>query len=218
MNSAKRCVHIVCELSEVLFPFTGMNWEENTSGGNGKVKLNYSCAVYKCENIIYNEHISISTLRSPLRASSFQCVWFLRAEPGSSALCVLRFGSLCFLCICPVPACNVVTASRDTAGMTMSLTIYMKWFVNSTYKYSFPPQIPVGSCSVYDPVFSGSECDALKELGFTVLTENEVHTSTDLKMHLFCRPFLSIIFTTGGKASGLSTHPVLPDALWEGSV
>lgn len=34
-------------------------------------------------------------------------------------------------------------------------------------------QIPVGSCSVYDPVFSESECDALKELGFTVLTENE---------------------------------------------
>ncbi|XDV49582.1 hypothetical protein PO909_018805 [Leuciscus waleckii] len=34
-------------------------------------------------------------------------------------------------------------------------------------------QIPVGSCSVYDPVFSVSECDALKELGFTVLTENE---------------------------------------------
>ncbi|KAK9971047.1 hypothetical protein ABG768_026943 [Culter alburnus] len=34
-------------------------------------------------------------------------------------------------------------------------------------------QIPVGSCSVYDPVFSASECDALKELGFTVLTENE---------------------------------------------
>ncbi len=123
----------------MLFPFTGMNWEEKTSGWNGKVKLNYSCAVYKCENIIYNEHIPISTLRPPLRASSFQCVWFLRAEPGSSALCVLRFGSLCFLCICPVPACNVVTASRDTAGMTMSLMIYMKWFVNSTSKYSFPP-------------------------------------------------------------------------------
>uniref|UniRef100_A0A8C2BIG9 SRR1 domain containing n=1 Tax=Cyprinus carpio TaxID=7962 RepID=A0A8C2BIG9_CYPCA len=34
-------------------------------------------------------------------------------------------------------------------------------------------QIPVGSCSVYDPVFSESECDALRELGFTVLTENE---------------------------------------------
>ncbi|KAG1973315.1 SRR1-like protein [Pimephales promelas] len=34
-------------------------------------------------------------------------------------------------------------------------------------------QIPVSSCSVYDPVFSESECDALKELGFTVLTENE---------------------------------------------
>lgn len=34
-------------------------------------------------------------------------------------------------------------------------------------------QIPVSSCCVYDPVFSPSECDALKELGFTVLTENE---------------------------------------------
>lgn len=28
----------------------------------------------------------------------------------------------------------------------------------------------------------------------------------------------SIIFLTGGKAPSLSTHPVLPDALWEGSV
>ncbi|XP_067270563.1 SRR1-like protein [Pseudorasbora parva] len=34
-------------------------------------------------------------------------------------------------------------------------------------------QIPASSCCVYDPVFSASECDALKELGFTVLTENE---------------------------------------------
>ncbi|XP_051524267.1 SRR1-like protein [Myxocyprinus asiaticus] len=34
-------------------------------------------------------------------------------------------------------------------------------------------QIPVGSCCVYDPVFSVSECDALREFGFTVLTENE---------------------------------------------
>lgn len=80
-------------------------------------------------------------------------------------------------------------------------------------------QIPVGSCCVYDPVFSEIECDALKELGFTVLTENEVHhTFIDIKRHLFCCQFLRIIFHTGGKASGLSTHPVLPDALWEGSV
>ncbi|XP_043103131.1 SRR1-like protein [Puntigrus tetrazona] len=34
-------------------------------------------------------------------------------------------------------------------------------------------QIPAGRCSVYDPVFSESEREALEELGFTVLTENE---------------------------------------------
>lgn len=110
----------------MFFTVTGMNWEEKASGWSGKVKLNYSCTVCKCENTVCNEHIPISTLRS-----SFQCSWF------SSALCVLRFGSLCFLCICPVPACNVVTASRDTAGMRISWRIYMKWCVDSTYKY--PP-------------------------------------------------------------------------------
>ncbi|KAG9270622.1 SRR1-like protein [Astyanax mexicanus] len=34
-------------------------------------------------------------------------------------------------------------------------------------------QIPVGQCSMYDPVFTVTECEILKELGFTVLTENE---------------------------------------------
>nr|XP_055023546.1 SRR1-like protein [Misgurnus anguillicaudatus] len=34
-------------------------------------------------------------------------------------------------------------------------------------------QIPVDSCCVYDPVFTVSECNALRELGFIVLTENE---------------------------------------------
>ncbi|XP_056585865.1 SRR1-like protein isoform X2 [Triplophysa dalaica] len=34
-------------------------------------------------------------------------------------------------------------------------------------------QIPAGSCCVYDPAFSVSECNALRELGFNVLTENE---------------------------------------------
>ncbi len=204
----------------MLFPFTGMNWEEKTSGWNGKVKLNYSCAVYKCENIIYNEHIPISTLRPPLRASSFQCVWFLRAEPGSSALCVLRFGSLCFLCICPVPACNVVTASRDTAGMTMSLMIYMKWFVNSTYKYSFPLRFQWAAVLCMILCFLSPSVMPSKSWASPCWLKMRCthHTSTDLKMHLFCGPFLSIIFITGGKASGWSTHPVLPDALWEGSV
>lgn len=36
-------------------------------------------------------------------------------------------------------------------------------------------QIPVGWCSLYDPVFSVSERETLRELGFTVLTENEVN-------------------------------------------
>uniref|UniRef100_A0A8B9KGR1 SRR1 domain containing n=1 Tax=Astyanax mexicanus TaxID=7994 RepID=A0A8B9KGR1_ASTMX len=34
-------------------------------------------------------------------------------------------------------------------------------------------EIPVGQCSMYDPVFTVTECEILKELGFTVLTENE---------------------------------------------
>ena len=39
---------------------------------------------------------------------------------------------------------------------------------------SMLPQIPVKSCSLYDPVFSSGERDVLRELGLTVLTENEV--------------------------------------------
>ncbi|XP_030642061.1 SRR1-like protein isoform X2 [Chanos chanos] len=34
-------------------------------------------------------------------------------------------------------------------------------------------QIPVGRCCVYDPVFSVSECETLRDLGLSVLTENE---------------------------------------------
>ncbi|KAK3540550.1 hypothetical protein QTP70_034304 [Hemibagrus guttatus] len=34
-------------------------------------------------------------------------------------------------------------------------------------------QIAVGCCSLYDPVFTVSECETLRELGFTVLSENE---------------------------------------------
>ncbi|XP_020505579.2 SRR1-like protein [Labrus bergylta] len=34
-------------------------------------------------------------------------------------------------------------------------------------------QIPLKNCSVYDPVFSSGERDVLRELGLTVLTENE---------------------------------------------
>ncbi|XP_072538061.1 SRR1-like protein [Salminus brasiliensis] len=34
-------------------------------------------------------------------------------------------------------------------------------------------QIPTGQCSMYDPVFTVTECEILRELGFTVLTENE---------------------------------------------
>ncbi|XP_066499904.1 SRR1-like protein [Hoplias malabaricus] len=34
-------------------------------------------------------------------------------------------------------------------------------------------QIPLESCSVYDPVFTVSEAEILRELGFIVLTENE---------------------------------------------
>uniref|UniRef100_A0A672LK82 Uncharacterized protein n=1 Tax=Sinocyclocheilus grahami TaxID=75366 RepID=A0A672LK82_SINGR len=45
-------------------------------------------------------------------------------------------------------------------------------------------QLSMLSCD--DPVFSESACDALKELGFTVLTENEVHTSTDLTSYCWC--------------------------------
>lgn len=76
----------------------------------------------------------------------------------------------------------------------------------------------MGSCCVYDPVFSASECDALKELGFTVLTENEVRHTSTVKNTFVLLSVFSIIFLTGGKAPSLSTHPVLPDALWEGSV
>ncbi len=45
------------------------------------------------------------------------------------------------------------TAARDTAGMTMSLMIYMNDLSIQHTNILSPPQIPVGSCSVYDPVF-----------------------------------------------------------------
>ncbi|XP_018584222.1 SRR1-like protein isoform X2 [Scleropages formosus] len=34
-------------------------------------------------------------------------------------------------------------------------------------------KIPPGRCSIFDPVFSAAECDVLRSLGLTVLTENE---------------------------------------------
>ncbi|XP_028820909.1 SRR1-like protein [Denticeps clupeoides] len=34
-------------------------------------------------------------------------------------------------------------------------------------------RVPVERCSVYDPVFTSAECGTLRDLGFTVLTENE---------------------------------------------
>ncbi len=71
----------------------------------------------------------------------------------------------------------------------------------------FPPQIPVGSCSVYDPVFSESECDALKELGFTVLTENEVHTSTDLKNAFVLRSVFKHYFHNRRESERLINPP-----------
>ncbi|TRY60555.1 hypothetical protein DNTS_026970 [Danionella cerebrum] len=47
-------------------------------------------------------------------------------------------------------------------------------------------QIPMSNCCVYDPVFSPSECDSLKELGFTVLTENENINGTDTTLtHIY---------------------------------
>lgn len=38
----------------------------------------------------------------------------------------------------------------------------------------YPLQIPPKDCSVFDPAFTPGEMDVLRELGMTVLTENEV--------------------------------------------
>ncbi|XP_040898739.1 SRR1-like protein [Toxotes jaculatrix] len=46
-------------------------------------------------------------------------------------------------------------------------------------------QIPLKDCSVYDPAFSTGERDALKELGLTVLTENEEGKRVATKPTLF---------------------------------
>ncbi|TMS03530.1 SRR1-like protein [Larimichthys crocea] len=56
-------------------------------------------------------------------------------------------------------------------------------------------QIPLKDCSVYDPAFSSGEEDVLRELGVTVLTENEE-----------------------GKRPGNKAHTLLPHALREGPV
>ncbi|KAI4889583.1 hypothetical protein NFI96_029472 [Prochilodus magdalenae] len=52
-------------------------------------------------------------------------------------------------------------------------------------------QLPVGRCSMYDPVFTGSECEILRELGFTVLTENEEGKRA------VCRPTLFYLMHCG---------------------
>jgi len=53
-----------------------------------------------------------------------------------------------------------------------------------------PPQIPPKDCSVYDPAFSSGEMDVLRELGLTVLTENEVscwqHVKKKKKVKSYC--------------------------------
>lgn len=46
-------------------------------------------------------------------------------------------------------------------------------------------QIPLKDCSVYDPVFSSGERDVLRELGLTVLTENEEGKRSATKPTLF---------------------------------
>ncbi|XP_034547530.1 SRR1-like protein [Notolabrus celidotus] len=46
-------------------------------------------------------------------------------------------------------------------------------------------QIPLKECSVYDPVFSDGEKDVLRELGLTVLTENEEGKRLATKPTLF---------------------------------
>lgn len=46
-------------------------------------------------------------------------------------------------------------------------------------------QIPLKDCSVYDPAFSSGEKDVLKELGLTVLTENEEGKHLATKATLF---------------------------------
>ncbi|XP_035377955.1 SRR1-like protein isoform X2 [Electrophorus electricus] len=52
-------------------------------------------------------------------------------------------------------------------------------------------EIPVGQCSMYDPVFTVSECETLRELGFTVLTENEEGKRA------ICRPTLFYLIHCG---------------------
>ncbi|XP_061585956.1 SRR1-like protein [Cololabis saira] len=46
-------------------------------------------------------------------------------------------------------------------------------------------QIPLQDCSVYDPIFSSAERDILRELGLTVLTENEEGKRLATKPTLF---------------------------------
>lgn len=59
-NYVKVCIHIVCKLSEMFFSFTGMNWEEKTSGWNGEVMSNYCSTGHTFKN-----NILITTFASP---------------------------------------------------------------------------------------------------------------------------------------------------------
>ncbi|KAM6964944.1 SRR1-like protein, partial [Aplochiton taeniatus] len=82
-----------------------------------------------------------------------------------------------------IPASQVECHKEDGASLELDCVCYglgsFSSCVSARYQLALllllldALQIPVQECRVYDPVFSSGEREVLRELGFTVLTENE---------------------------------------------
>lgn len=127
------------------------------------------------------------------------------------------------LCYC----CCWMTNRLEVMLIIKEIPLYMMPQLSFIYLL----QISVKDCSVYDPVFTSGEMDVLRELGMTVLTENEVsfwffilETLQKAEMKISChfRQFflicLSYCYFSGGETFVNQTHYLLSNALWKSPV
>lgn len=93
---------------------------------------------------------------------------FVMAWATSPPACLLDISLPC--CYCCWMHCRWIW--YQDCKLNVILNRNEKPMVNILFSFY---QIPVSWCSIYDPVFTVSECETLRELGLTVLTENEVY-------------------------------------------
>lgn len=82
---------------------------------------------------------------------------------------------LFFLGLISLPACHAAVAARcQTSKREFLCTDVTNTVHGIPIHYRLSVQIPLKDCSVYDPAFTSGESNVLRELGMTVITENEV--------------------------------------------